>query len=251
MTELLEGNMAGTSNPEPLSTKRQRIAQLAKDCPGMGFTSLNQLLTLEALRESYARLRKEAAPGVDGQTAAAYAANLESNLQSLLNRAHNGSYRAPPVRRTYILKPGTAGETRPLGVPTFEDKVLQRAVATILEVVYEQDFLECSYGYRPGRSAHQALETLRNGIMDERGVWLLEVDIRRFFDTLDHARLRDCRTSSCTTCWTNGSYKRCSPDCRAGRVCCATRTTSWCCSLTKRMRGDSWKYCPNGSRSSA
>jgi group II intron reverse transcriptase/maturase len=127
---------------------------------------------------------------VDGVTATDYEANLAANLQALLNRAKSGTYRAPPVRRVHIPKGGSATETRPIGIPTLEDKVLQRAVAMLLEPIYEQDFYDCSFGFRPGRSAHQALEALWKQTMDSHGGWILEVDIRKFFDTLDHAHLR-------------------------------------------------------------
>jgi group II intron reverse transcriptase/maturase len=131
--------------------------------------------------------------GVDGQTATAYAANLEENLRSLLDRAKSGRYRAPPVRRVHI--PKGDGTTRPLGIPTFEDKVLQRAVVMVLEPLYEQDFLDCSYGFRPGRSAHQALRMLQHELVRMGGGWVLDVDVSKFFDRLDHARLREilCR----------------------------------------------------------
>jgi group II intron reverse transcriptase/maturase len=114
---------------------------------------------------------------------------LIQKLESLLDRAKSGAYRAPPVRRVRIPK-GTGNETRPLGIPTLEDKVLQRAVVMALEPIYEQDFLNCSYGFRPGRSAHQALQALRQQAMCLGGCWLVEVDIRKFFDTLDHGHLR-------------------------------------------------------------
>jgi group II intron reverse transcriptase/maturase len=142
------------------------------------------------LYEAYCRTRVDGATGVDGQTAADYAAHLGDNLRSLLERAKSGTYRAPPVRRVHIPK-GDGPETRPIGIPTFEDKVLQRAVVMVLEAVYEQDFLPCSYGFRPGRSAHQALDALWQQTMGMGGGWVVEVDIRKFFDTLDHAHLRD------------------------------------------------------------
>jgi RNA-directed DNA polymerase len=181
--------MAGASKPDPVYTKRQRIAELAKQAPQMGFTSLNHHLDLAWLAEAYNRTRKDAAPGVDGRTAADYGLDLRANLQGLLDRAKTGTYRAPPLRRVRIPK-GTGAETRPLGIPTLEDKVLQRAVVMALEPIYEQDFLNCSYGYRPRRSAHQALQALWQQVMDLGGCWLVEVDIRKFFDTLDHAQLR-------------------------------------------------------------
>jgi RNA-directed DNA polymerase len=188
--ELLEGNMAGASKPDPVSTKQQRIAELAKQSPEMGFTSLAHHIDLDWLCQAFLRTRHDGAPGVDGQTIADFTANFGANLQSLLNRAKSGTYRAPPVRRVHIPK-GTSGDTRPIGIPTLEDKILQRAVVMVLEAVYEQDFLDCSYGFRPGRSAHQALDALWQQTMGIGGGWVLEVDIRKFFDTLDHAHLRE------------------------------------------------------------
>ena len=164
---------------------------LARQSPEMGFTSLAYLIDIDWLREAYRRTRKDGAVGVDGQSGADYARELESNLQSLLDRAKSGTYQAPPVRRTYIPKAGSATETRPLGIPTFEDKVLQRAVVMVLEAIYEQDFKDCSYGFRPRRSAHQALENLWKQTMATGGGWIVEVDIRKFFDTIDHGRLRE------------------------------------------------------------
>jgi RNA-directed DNA polymerase len=173
-------------NVSPVSTKQQRLATLAKQSPQMGFTSLAYLMDVDWLHEAFRRTRKDGAAGVDGMTATAYAANL----QALLNRAKAGTYRAPPVRRVHIPKGGSTTETRPIGIPTLEDKVLQRAVVMLLEPIYEQDFYDCSYGFRPGRSAHQALAALWKQTMDSHGGWILEVDIRKFFDTLDHAHLR-------------------------------------------------------------
>src|SRR4029077_19569446 len=134
------------------------------------------------------RTRKDGAKGVDGQSGEEYGKELEANLRILLEKAKSGAYRAPPVRRVHI--PKSDGQTRPLGIPTFEDKVLQRAVVMLLEPVYEQDFLDCSYGFRPGRSAHQALSKLRDTLMEMGGGWALEVDIRKDFDTIDHEQLR-------------------------------------------------------------
>jgi RNA-directed DNA polymerase len=187
--ESLEGNMASASELDPVCTKQQRIAELAKQAPTMGFTSLNHHLDLDWLREAVRRTRLDGAAGVDGQTGEDYLRDLERNLESLLERAKSGTYRAPPVRRVRIPK-GTGNETRPLGIPTLEDKILQRAVVMALEPIYEQDFLDCSYGFRPGRSAHQALQAIRDQTMARGGCWLVEVDIRKFFDTLDHAHLR-------------------------------------------------------------
>lgn len=181
--------MAGASEPDLVSTKQQRIAELAQQAPQMGFTSLNHHLDLIWMVRAYNRTRKSAAPGVDGQTADEYGLSLVDNLDSLLDRAKSGTYRAPPVRRVHIPK-GVGNETRPLGIPTLEDKILQRAVVMALEPIYEQDFLNCSYGFRPGRSAHQALQAIWQQVMNLGGCWLVEVDIRKFFDTLDQAHLR-------------------------------------------------------------
>ena len=183
--------MTETQNFDSVFTKRRRIAWLARHNPQMAFTSLNHYLDIEWLRYAFYQTRKDGAPGVDGQTWHDYELNLEENLQSLLNRAKSGTYRAPPVRRVHIPKGGSTTETRPIGIPTLEDKVLQRAVVTILEAIYEQDFYDCSYGFRRGRSAHQALDTLWQQSMKTGVRCILEVDIRKFFDTLDHRHLRE------------------------------------------------------------
>jgi group II intron reverse transcriptase/maturase len=171
--------------------KQQRIAELARRSPQMGFTSLAYLMDIDWLKAAFYRTRKDGAPGVDGQTWFDYERNLEDNLQSLLDRAKSGTYRAPPVRRVYIPKGSSNTEFRPIGIPTLEDKVLQRAVVMLLEPIYEQDFDAGSYGFRPGRSAHGALENLWKQTMNSSGGWILEVDIRKFFDTLCHAHLRE------------------------------------------------------------
>jgi group II intron reverse transcriptase/maturase len=176
-------------NSESVSLKQERIATLAKQSPDMGFTSLMHLLDTEWLCEAYWLTRKDGAPGVDGETWASYGEQLKNNLESLIGRLKTNSYRAPAVRRKHIPKAGSPGETRALGIPTLEDKVLQRAVVMLLEPIYERDFSEQSYGFRRGRSAHQALEVLWKESMNKGGGWILELDIRKFFDEIDHAHL--------------------------------------------------------------
>ena len=182
--------MPERQSSESVSTKTQRIAELARNMPQLVLTTLAHHIDHEWLKEAYRRTRKDGARGVDGQTAEEYAVRLDENLIALLNRFKAGTYKAPPVRRVHIPK-GDGSKTRPIGVPTFEDKILQRAVVMILEAVYEQDFLDCSHGFRPGRSAHRALETLWKGLMAPMwGGWVLEIDIQSFFDTMDHGQLR-------------------------------------------------------------
>ena len=182
--------MEETQSSQPISTKLLRIAEAARQHPERAFTTLAHHIDMAWLREAYRRTNKDGAPGIDGQTAEEYASKLEENLQSLLGRFKTGQYRAPAVRRVHIPK-GDGKKTRPIGVPTFEDKVLQRAVAMVLEAIYEQDFLDCSYGFRSGRSAHQALEAVRGATMPVGGGWVLEVDIAAFFDTLDPEALQE------------------------------------------------------------
>ena len=180
--------MTDPQTSDPIFTKQLRIASQAKQSPGMAFRTLFHHVDLEWMREAYRRTRKSGAAGVDGQTAASYAVDLDANLSSLLDRAKSGTYRAPPVRRVYIPK-GDGSKTRPLGIPTFEDKVLQRAVVMLLEPVYEQDFYACSYGFRPGRSAHDALRAVHRTVWGLKGGWVVDLDIQGFFDTLDHRQL--------------------------------------------------------------
>jgi RNA-directed DNA polymerase len=181
--------MAGPPSPTTISTKQARIATLASQMPGTALRSLSHHMDLDWLREAYRRTRKDGAVGIDGATAEDFASDLDANLQSLLERAKAGSYRAPPVRRVEI--PKGSGKTRPIGIPTFEDKVLQRAVVMLLEPLYEQDFYDFSYGFRPGRSPHDAYDALRRALWEMKGGWVLDADLSSFFDTLDHEQLRN------------------------------------------------------------
>ncbi|EHI5301513.1 group II intron reverse transcriptase/maturase [Salmonella enterica] len=181
--------MTDTLSSGNVSTKQQQIATLARNAPERVFSSLHHYLDYDWLHRAWELTRKNASAGVDGQTAEKYAEHLEQNLQSLLSRIKSGSYRAPAIRRIYI--PKNDGQRRPLGLPTFEDKIAQRAVVMVLEPIYEQIFSSCSFGFRPGRSAHQALQYLRNHIMDEGGRWILDIDIRKYFDTINHQHLRE------------------------------------------------------------
>jgi len=165
-----------------ISTKRRRIAELAQASPTLALTTLAHYMDLAWMQEAYRRTRKDGATGVDHQTAAEFAENLDGNLQALLEAAKSGRYHAPPVRRAYI--PKTDGRRRPIGIPTFADKVLQRAVAMLLEPIYETDFLDCSYGFRPERSAQDALAALWQQTMDIQGGWVLEFDIEGYFDAI-------------------------------------------------------------------
>jgi group II intron reverse transcriptase/maturase len=170
-------------------TRQQRIAELAGQTPRFRMVSLNQYLDMEWMREAYRLTRKSGAPGVDGMTAVEYERNLEANLADLLERAKSGRYQAPPVRRAYI--PKGQHEKRPLGIPTLEDKILQRAVVMLLQPVSEQDFLDCSHGFRPHRSPHTTLAALWTQIMGLGGCWLIDADIRKFFDTLAKSAMRE------------------------------------------------------------
>src|SRR5260370_15278340 len=145
----------------------------------MALYSLHHVIDLDWMMEAYRLTRKDGAPGIDGVTAAEYEVNLEANLLDLLDRIKSGRYRAPPVRRAYI--PKADGSQRMLGIPTFEDKVAQRAVTMVLEEIYEQDFLSCSYGFRRGRAAHQARLLLQNRLLANRLYLWLHLDIPNEF----------------------------------------------------------------------
>lgn len=182
--------MVGTQNPQTISTKQLKLAQRAERYPHDALLTLSHFIDLDWLREAYRRTRKEGAAGVDGQTASQYEMHLDKNLLSLLDRFKSGRYRAPPVKRVYIPK-GDGKRVRPIGIPTLEDKVLQRAVVMVLEPIYEQQFEDCSYGFRSGRSAHQALNQLWQQTMSLPRCWLIELDIESFFDQVDRVRLRE------------------------------------------------------------
>jgi RNA-directed DNA polymerase len=188
----MEGKMKETSSSESVSTRLQQVAGLARQAPEMVLSTLAHHIDIDFLREAHRRTRKDGAAGVDGQVADEYAKDLEANLASLLNRFKTGQYKAPPVRRVYIPKGDGTDRLRALGIPTFEDKVLQRAVTMILEAVYEQEFYECSYAYRPGRTQHEALQSVWQVLMEIGGGWLLEVDIQDCFGSLAHNHLRNC-----------------------------------------------------------
>jgi RNA-directed DNA polymerase len=178
--------MGSTQRLGTMSTELQRISELAKQDHTLQFTSLAHLLTVEMLGEAYRRLRKDASPGVDGLTAQEYERDLAGNLEGLHRRLREGRYRAQPVRRVFIEQDG---KRRPLGIPALEDKIVQRAVVSILDAIYEQDFLPCSYGYRPGRGPQDALNEVFRVIVVGKGNYVLEVDIKGYFQNIVHEHL--------------------------------------------------------------
>jgi RNA-directed DNA polymerase len=176
---------AGMSCPEDLQSALDRVRQAACRDKQAKFTSLwHHVYNVDRLREAYLALKRDASAGVDGQTWQAYGRELESNLKDLSDRLAQGRYRAKPVRRVYL--PKADGRQRPIGVPVLEDKIVQRATVAVLNAVYETDFLGFSYGFRPGRSAHMALDALAVGIETKEVNYVLDADIRGFFDTLSH-----------------------------------------------------------------
>jgi retron-type reverse transcriptase len=180
--------MKDTQRSENVCTKQRRIAEIARQHPQERLTALHHSLDTEWLTEAFYRLRRDSAPGVDGQTVKDYEEHLEEKLASLLHRAKSGRYVAPPVKRVHIPKDGT-GETRPIGIPTCENKVLERAVLMLLEPIYEEMFYDFSYGFRPGRSTHQGLETFWQQATAEGVRWVLEVDIRKYLDPCSYYTL--------------------------------------------------------------
>ncbi len=171
---------AGQSAPSGLDRVR-RVAQKDKD---VRFTALLHHVDVDRLRAAYWAIRPKAAPGVDGVTWLEYGQDLEANLRDLHARVHRGGYRAKPSLRAYIPKPD--GRLRPLGIAALEDKVLQRAVVEVLNAIYEPDFVGFSYGFRPGRSPHDALDAFATGIVRRRVNWVLDADFRDYFSSLDH-----------------------------------------------------------------
>jgi RNA-directed DNA polymerase len=169
-----------------MSTELERISARARQERRLQFTSLAHLLAFEMLGEAYHRLRKDASPGVDGVTAQAYEQDLAENLRDLHRRLREGRYRAQPVRRAYIEQDG---KRRPLGIPALEDKIVQRAVVSILEAIYEQDFLPCSFGYRPRRGPQDALNEVFRVIVAGKVNYVLEVDIKGYFQNIVHEHL--------------------------------------------------------------
>src|SRR5450631_2251822 len=184
-----KGNTTGetrsglSAGPDALSGlgRVRRVAATDKEAR---FTALLHHVDVDRLRAAYWALKPKAAPGVDGVPWEDYGQDLEENLRDLHSRVHRGSYRARPSRRVYIPKPD--GRLRPLGVAALEDKLLQRAVVEVLNAIYETDFLGCSYGFRPGRSPHDALDALAVGLRRKRVNWVLDADFREFFTSLDH-----------------------------------------------------------------
>ena len=176
------------SNDEGVATKLRRIAEKASREPRFQFTSLFHLMNEELLLGCFERLRNDAAAGIDGVTKADYTANLAENLHDLVNRLHRMAYRPLPVRRVYIPKPGSTNH-RPLGIPALEDKLVQAGLVRILQAVYEQDFMDDSYGFRPNRGCHDALRALSRTVENRPVNWIVEADIRGFFDNVDHDRL--------------------------------------------------------------
>lgn len=177
-------------NELTVATKLRLIAERARANPAERFTSLAHLLNAEFLAQCFAELRRQAAPGVDGVTYQEYAQNLEENLRDLVERMKAGRYRPQPVRRVYI--PKDEKSQRPLGIPALEDKIVQMGMTRILEAIFEGEFLEISYGFRPGRSGHQALDALDKTIMTRPVNFVIDADIEKFFDSVDHKKLMGC-----------------------------------------------------------
>jgi len=182
---LLQQNASRTPCRTDAPSALEQVRQAARRDRKLRFTALlHHIYNLETLRMAYFGIKREAAPGVDGETWRHYGERLETNLQDLSDRLQRGAYRAKPVRRVYI--PKADGRQRPLGVTALEDKIVQRAAVEVLNAIYESDFLGYSYGFRPGRSQHQALDALYTGLLTRQVNWVLDLDIRGFFDGISH-----------------------------------------------------------------
>jgi RNA-directed DNA polymerase len=182
---LPQQNASRTPSRTDAPSALERVRQAAGKDKKLRFTTLlHHIYNLDTLRMAYFRLKKEASPGVDGETWRHYGEKLEENLQDLAERLKRGAYRAKPVRRVFI--PKADGRQRPLGVTALEDKIVQRAAVEVLNAIYETDFLGFSYGFRPGRSQHQALDALYTGLLTRKVNWVLDLDIKGFFDGLSH-----------------------------------------------------------------
>jgi len=172
-------------------TKQQRIAQAAEKYSGKSLISVAHHIDVEWMYCAYEWTRKDGAAGIDGVTAAEYEVGLWEKLEKLVGLLKSGNYRAPPVKRVYIPKAGSENEKRPIGIPTFEDKILQRAIVMALEPILEREFYDFSYGFRPGKSAHHALERIWKESMGMNGGYVIDMDISKYFDTIDHKLLRE------------------------------------------------------------
>jgi group II intron reverse transcriptase/maturase len=181
--------MGDTQRSQTISTKLHQIAKQAREHPERIFTSLAHLVDVDLLRAAYGDTRKDGAAGVDGVTAQQYAEDLEVNLTGLHARLRSHQYKAPPVKRGWADKED--GSKRPLGIPVFEDKIVQGAVNKVLSAIYEQNFYDFSYGFREGRSQHQALQALRAQCYQKHVRWIIDADVTKFFDNLNHGLLRD------------------------------------------------------------
>lgn len=181
--------MSGAKTSKDLSPKLLKVAERAKREPETRLLALAHLMDEELLKEAFDRIRKDAAVGVDGVTKEQYGERVDDNIRALHTRMREGRYRHQPIRRVHI--PKAPGKTRPIGISTVEDKVVQNALTMVLGAIYEQDFLDCSYGFRPGRSAHDALRTLNAACMRGEVNWVLEADIESFFDSIDRKKLME------------------------------------------------------------
>ena len=182
--------MEDTLGSQTVSTQLQKIAEQAANYPDMIFNNLYHRINVDLLREAYRLTRKDSSPGVDGVTAGEYGRDLEENLQRLCNRLRDGSYVAPPVERVWIDKEN--GKKRPIGKPTFEDKIVQRAVVMVLQEIYDVDFYDFSYAFRRGRRQHQAVHEVREKCMKLNIRWIVSADISGLYDNIDHEHLRKC-----------------------------------------------------------